>query len=71
MHLLRDTSEKIIKLGRSYMTLQQGEDARKCFVTAETLQIYANDVNPTLAPVLDQLLLLQGPNGLIQQARDL
>ncbi|CAF4166339.1 unnamed protein product [Rotaria sordida] len=73
VHLTRDMSNEIITLGQSYMTLHDGKSARKCFVTAETLEMQANAVDAlhNRAPFLKRLQILQGPNGLIQQARDL
>ncbi|CAF3481388.1 unnamed protein product [Rotaria sp. Silwood1] len=73
VHLTRDMSKDIIKLGQSYMTLHDGKSARKCFVTAETLETYANAVDAIhrRAPLLERLRILEGSNGLIQQARDL
>jgi len=69
VHLVRDTSNDIIKLGESYMQLHDGENARKCFVTAQTLEICANELDKLHAPLLSRLKLLEGNNGLIQQAR--
>lgn len=69
--LARDLSNDIIQLGQSYMQLLDGENARKCFVTAETLEISANEIDKLHSPLLSRLRLLQGNNGLIQQARDI
>ncbi|UJR29271.1 hypothetical protein I4U23_010485 [Adineta vaga] len=69
--LVRDISVDIIKLGRSYMQVNDGENARKCFVTAETLEMQANAINICRAPLMTRLQLLQGENGLIAQARQL
>ncbi|CAF3016397.1 unnamed protein product [Rotaria sp. Silwood2] len=73
VHLTRDMSKDIIKLGGSYMTLRDGNSARKCFVTAQTLETHANAVDAlhNRAPLRERLQILEGPNGLIQQARDL
>ncbi|UJR29264.1 hypothetical protein I4U23_010478 [Adineta vaga] len=69
--LVRDTSKDIIKLGESYMQVNDGKNARKCFVTAETLEMQANTINICRAPLMTRLQLLQGENGLIAQARQL
>jgi hypothetical protein len=71
VHLVRDTSNDIIKLGESYMQLHDGENARKCFVTAQTLEICANELDKLHAPLLSRLKLLEGDNGLIHQARNM
>jgi hypothetical protein len=71
LHLVRDASNDIIKLGKTYMDLHEGESARKCFVTAQTLETLANGVDSDRAPLLINLNLLNGDNGLIAQARNL
>ena len=71
IHLVRDSSNDIIKLGNSYMTLHDGESARKCFVTAQTLEQYANAADTLHPPLRTRLQLLEGDNGLIEQARRL
>jgi len=71
LHLVRDASNDIIKLGKTYMDLRDDESARKCFVTAQTLEMLANAVDPDRAPLLINLNLLNGDNGLIAQARNL
>jgi hypothetical protein len=71
VHLLRDISNDIIKLGQGHMTLHDGQNARKCFVTSETLEIYANEIDQLRPPLLSRLKMLQGDNGLIQQARNM
>jgi hypothetical protein len=71
VHLVRDTSEDIIELGKSYMTLRKGEDARKCFVTSQTLEISANAIDTLHPPLMARLKLLEGSNGLIEQARNM
>ena len=71
LHVVRDASNDIIKLGKSYMDLRQGEHARKCFVTAQTLEMLANQADPDRAPLMINLNLLNGSNGLIAQARNL
>ena len=71
LRLVRDASNDIIKLGKSYMDLRQGEHARKCFVTAQTLETLANAADPDRPPLLTNLNKLNGDNGLIAQARDL
>ncbi|CAF1154569.1 unnamed protein product [Adineta steineri] len=71
IRLVRDASNDLITLGQSYMTLNDGESARKCFVTAQTLEIQANMTDTLHAPLLARLKLLEGDNGLIQKARDM
>jgi hypothetical protein len=71
IHLIRDTSNDIIKLGQSHMTLREGEDARKCFVTSQTLEISANAIDTLRPPLMARLKLLEGSNGLIEQARNM
>lgn len=73
VHLTRDMSKDIITLGKTYMPLGDGESARKCFVTSQTLENHANIVDAlhNRAPLLDRLRELEGPTGLIQQARDM
>jgi len=71
VHLARDSSNDIIKLGQSHMALHDGENARKCFVTAQTLEICANVIDKIRPPLLSRLKLLKGDNGLIQQARNM
>lgn len=71
LRLVRDASNDIITMGRSYMDLRQGEHARKCFVTAQTLETLANAADPNRRPFLQNLNLLNGDNGLIAQARNL
>lgn len=71
IRLVRDSSNDIIRAGRAYMQLDGGESARKCFVTAETLEISANEIDKPNRPCLLNLRLLQGGNGLIQQARNM
>jgi hypothetical protein len=71
LHLVRDASKDIINLGKTYMDLHDGENARKCFVTAQTLETLANAADSRRAPLLTRLNLLNGDNGLIAQARDL
>ncbi|CAF0719013.1 unnamed protein product [Adineta steineri] len=71
IRLVRDASNDLMKLGQSYMTLNDGESARKCFVTAQTLEIQANTTDTLHASLLVRLKLLEGDNGLIQKARDM
>ncbi|CAF1940632.1 unnamed protein product [Rotaria magnacalcarata] len=73
VHLTRDMSNDIIKLGESYMELLDGKSAEKCFLTAQKLEQHANAVDSlhNCAPLLTRLSMLEGPNGLIQKARDL
>jgi hypothetical protein len=71
LHLVRDASNDIIELGKTYMDLREGESARKCFVTAQTLETLANAVDSDRAPLLINLNLLNGDHGLIAQARNL
>ena len=71
LHLVRDRSLDVIDLGKAYLAAKDGESARKCFVTAETLEIRANEIDQSVPPVRSRLELLQGPNGLIDQARRL
>ena len=65
VRLLRDTSDDIITLGKSYLELEQGESARQCFVTSQTLEISANVINSTSAPATTNLNSL---TDLIEQA---
>lgn len=69
LHLVRDRSMDIIDLGNTYLALKDGESARKCFVTAETLEISANEIDRPAPPLTSRLRLLQGFNGLIAEAR--
>jgi hypothetical protein len=71
VHLVRDTSNDIIKAGKTYMDIRDGESARKCFVTAQTLETLANAADPSRPRLLTRLNLLNGDNGLIEQARNL
>lgn len=71
LHVVRDASNDIIQFGKSYMDLCQGEHARKCFVTAQTLETMANEADPDHAPLMINLDLLNGENGLIAKARNL
>ncbi|CAF1454794.1 unnamed protein product [Didymodactylos carnosus] len=68
IRLVRDTSDAIIKLGQSYMDLQDGKSALKCFMAAEELEMQENTENIGHPPSLDRLKKL---NELIQQAKDL
>ncbi|CAF4284075.1 unnamed protein product, partial [Adineta steineri] len=52
IRLVRDASNDLMKLGQSYMTLNDGESARKCFVTAQTLEIQANTTDTLHASLL-------------------
>ncbi|CAF4770387.1 unnamed protein product, partial [Rotaria sp. Silwood1] len=71
IRLTRDISQEFIRLGRSYLAVYDGESARKCFVTAETLETHANDANSPNPPVRRCLEMLQGPNGLIEKSQNL
>ncbi|CAF0892491.1 unnamed protein product [Adineta steineri] len=71
IRLVRDASNDLIKTGRIYMTLNDGESARKCFVTAQTLERQANITDTFHAPLLTRLRVLEGDNGLIQQTRNM
>jgi hypothetical protein len=71
LHLVRDASNDIIKLEQSDMKLHDGESARKCFVTAQTLELQANATDTLHPLVLTRFKLLEGDNGLIQQAHNL
>lgn len=71
LRLVRDISNEFIKLGRCYLTVYDGESARKCFVAAETLETHANDAAPQDYPQMSRLMILQGPNGLIKQSQNL
>ncbi|CAF2266667.1 unnamed protein product [Rotaria magnacalcarata] len=71
IRLLRDISKEFIHLGRSYLTVDEGESARQYFVTAQTLEIQANIADTMHRPFNERLDLLQGPNGLIQIAQNL
>ena len=71
IRLMRDTSSDIIDLGKTYLQLRDGENARKCFVTSRTLEIGANESNRPRAPFRERLALLEGPSGLIAQAQEM
>lgn len=71
IRLMRDTSSDIIGLGKYHLKQRDGESARKCFVTAKTLEIGANETNRPRAPSKDRLAQLEGLNGLIEQARQM
>ena len=71
VRLARDVSSDVIDLGKTYLRAKDGEGARKCFVTARTLAIGANQTDNDRAPLTNQLEQLEGPNGLIEQARQM
>ena len=68
LHLVRDRSVDVIDLGKAYLAANDRTSARKCFVTAETLEIKANELDPSRPPVTTLLKLLQGPNGWLAKA---
>ncbi|CAM4914928.1 unnamed protein product [Rotaria socialis] len=71
IRLLRDISKEFIHLGRSYLAVDEGESARQYFVTAQTLEIDANNADTIHHTFNERLDLLQGPNGLIRRAKNL
>jgi hypothetical protein len=71
LHLVRDASNDIIKLGKTYMDLSDGKSALECFETAQNLETLANAADPGRAPLRINLNLLNGDNGLIAKARNL
>lgn len=71
VRLARDISVDIIKQGREYLNMpNEARNALKCFEAAETLNITANDLDQPGSAYYDNLRILQGETGLIQQAKN-
>ncbi|CAF3905396.1 unnamed protein product [Rotaria sp. Silwood1] len=64
-----DILKEFIDLSRLYLNISDGENARKCFVTAETLEIHANNADNLHSPFREHLNMLQSSNGLIRQSQ--
>lgn len=74
VRLARDISEDIIKLGESYLAVEDAKSALKCFEHAVTLNEDANRIDTMNPPCLVYLNKLRGSRnnpGLIQRAQDM
>lgn len=74
VRLTRDISSDIIKLGETYLNINDGKNALKCFEHAVTLNMDANRIdrlNPPCFVYLNQLRGADDSGGLIQRARDI
>ncbi len=58
-------------MGQSYMVLHDEKKAQKCFVSSQTLEISANDLDKLHSSFLTRPKLLEDDYGLIQQAHSL
>ena len=71
VRLARDISDDIIKQGREYLNnLNEPHNALKCFEAAQTLNITANALDQSGSSYYEDLRILQGDTGLIQQAKN-
>jgi hypothetical protein len=71
IRLVRDISHDIIKLGMTYLVLEDSTNALKCFEKAHTLETRANTTDQLNDPFYAHLRILDGHKsepGLIQEA---